>query len=155
MSNSENPITRELLHRAYIYTVASWAVDTREVAANLETTNAHADALLRKLQSKNLVESEHINNEKNLTWQSYYDADNDNRHNWETLANADFNEAFPGETIETSQGGGGARYTIEQISLGVEVRKAGGTWREAAAAAGLGPASAYYFSTVLKARGIK
>lgn len=140
---------RETLNEIYLYVVRNWAVGAGEIANGTDRSVTAVNAALRKLAKARLVEGTHVNNERATTWQSYYDIENED--GVEAKAARDFAEAFPGEpeTKTAHKGGGGPRYTPEQIGKGVELTLAGETAK--AVAAKVGVKSPNYFRKVVKA----
>lgn len=149
MATGKKFTERESLEQVYMYVVRNWATDAGEIADGLDRSVGAVNTLLKKLATARLVEGTHVNNERKLTWQSYYDVENEDGA--EALAARDFAEAFPGEpeTKATHKGGGGPRYTPEQIAKGVKLTVEGGTAKAVAAAVGV--RSPNYFRKVVKA----
>lgn len=152
-TDSKTP-NRDQLFAAYKYVVNNWAVETAEVAEGLGTSVAYAKQLLGYLGG--LVEGTHVNGEKPITWQSYFDIENE--ANVPANSTKAFNKVFPkGVEVEFNaapktngrKGATGPRYTPAQIKKGLAARKAGKRNREVAEAAGV--KSPAYFSKVLKA----
>lgn len=144
---------RPKLRAAYMYVVNNWAVGAEEVAKSLKIETDEATKLLKALGG--LVEGTHVNGEKAVTWQSYYDIENSDKTKTLRSARADFAKAFPEPVVPGSsnrvgaKGATGPRYTEAQISAGIKAREAGKTNAEVAKAAGV--KSPAYFSKVLKA----
>lgn len=145
---SKKMTERESLHEVYSYVWGNWAVTAGEIADQLGLSVSRVNALLRKLNRARLVESLHVNNERALTWQSYYDIENED--GVEARAERDFAEAFPGEpeTRGGHTGGSGPRYTPEQIAEGVRLTLEGETAKAVALAVGV--KSPNYFRKVIK-----
>jgi hypothetical protein len=93
-----------------------------------------------------------------VTWQSYYNTQDYDPKGELKKAEADFNEAFPVEGPAPAPapakvarpGGGGPRYTEDQLRIGTKLTLEGKTAKEAAEAAGV--ASPNYFRRVVKER---
>lgn len=84
--------TREIDEKVYFAVLESWAVEAPEI---VRATDLDIDAVnrsLRRLQKRDLVESEHVNGEKALTWQTYFDIENDS--DADIGARAAFNAAY-------------------------------------------------------------
>lgn len=154
--------TRDDLRKTYMLVVKNWALTTADVADALKIETKDALARLRRIERTGLLESTHVNGERELTWQSHYDIENDDRANAVRDAGRDFNAQFPkGEEIKTGSGRGGfgPRYTDEQIIKGHEfaVAKARAgekvTHREVAEHAGV--KSPNYFAKIRRERGAK
>jgi hypothetical protein len=84
---------RKSLKKAYLFVVNNFAVSTADVAKALKVDTKEAKRLLDGLGS--LVEGTHVNQERELTWQSYYDIENSDPKETLASANADFDAAFP------------------------------------------------------------
>lgn len=141
---SQTADRRTRLHAVYMFVVENWAVDTADVKAKFEG----APSLLKTLKTKGLLVSNHVNEDKALTWQSMFDAEND--ADAEAKAEQAFNEAFPAKAEAAPakrKGATGDRYTPEQIKAGLAARKAGKSRKEVATAAGV--KSPNYFAGVL------
>jgi hypothetical protein len=145
---------RDSLRKAYLYVVNNWAVDASEVAEHLGVENSDATSVLKRLQSKGLVVGDRVNDERKLTWQSFYDIQNSDVKETRKSARADFDAAFPkGAPINVPNrlgqpGATGPRYTDAQIKKGLAARKQGKKNAEVAEIAGVKSPS--YFSKTLK-----
>jgi len=86
----------DLDRKVYTYVLLNWAVSAKDVLTGdlLAGTGAEAkdvNASLKRLENKGLLASEHINGERELTWQTMYDIEND--PDAETNGQADFDAA--------------------------------------------------------------
>lgn len=93
--------TLEFDRRVYRYVLLNWAVSANDILTGdiLADVPGHPkadlkmiNASLKRLQKKHLVESERINMEQTLTWQTYFDVDND--PDAETNGEAAFQAAY-------------------------------------------------------------
>jgi hypothetical protein len=146
MSTTKTQTTnlRPALRTAYLYVVDNWAVDASDIAKATKTDVKDVNKLLKRLERTGLLASTHVNGEKALTWQSYYDVQNGEKR---SDAIADFNKAFPakqpvaaGRTGVT--GATGPRYTEEQLTQAEKMRADGSTFKAIGAALGI-KATAY------------
>jgi hypothetical protein len=133
---------RPALRKTYLYVVDNWAVGTGELKdKGLDIRHA------KKLERDGLLATTHVNDERELTWQSYFDiANEDNRAD----AVAAFDAVYPkGQPVNSGggRGGYGPRYTKAQIRKGQTARRKGLSRKQVAAAAGV--KSPNYFSRLL------
>lgn len=153
MATGKHYTERETLNEIYLFVVRNWAVSAGEVAEALDRSVSAVNTALRKLNRASLVEGTHVNNERALTWQSYYNTQDYDEAGEIVKAQRDFDEAFPNDPKTKAEakrtGGGGPRYTPEQIGKGVELTLAGETAK--AVAAKVGVKSPNYFRKVVKA----
>jgi predicted transcriptional regulator len=142
---------RPALREVYKFLVDNWALSASDIADGTDREVKEVNSLLNRLARARLVDSLHVNGEKSLTWQSYYDTENQ-KGVWRKAAR-DFDKAFPkGEAITTGPvraNGSGPRYTEDQLAAGRDARIAGESWKGVAATAGV--KSPVYFSKVLRA----
>lgn len=141
---------REQLKAVYLYVVENWAVAADEVAAGVEREVKEVRADLNRLSRRGLVVGDKINGEKTLTWQSYFDIDNE--LDVPARAAAEFDKEFPEGSVKTGashEGATGARYTEEQLAAGKASREQGSNWERVAADAGVKAAS--HFSKAVRA----
>lgn len=144
------------LAAVYIFVVENWAVHASEVAEFLTAneTVKHApevNRLLKRLESDSLVVSMHVNEERALTWQSYFDVNNGDSMD---EAEQRFIDTYRIDVRTTAAASGrvgatGPRYSAEQLSAGRDAREVGASWPNVALAAGVKSPS--YFSNVLRA----
>ena len=118
---------RPALLTTYKYVVTNWAVTAAEVAAGTEQDAKEVTNLLKRLAGAGLLDSTHVNGEKSLTWQSYFDVNNEpNVSRRSTVA---FNRAFPKDqpvsAAPARNGVTGPRYTEEQLVDAEQMRAAG------------------------------
>jgi len=143
---------RPALLNTYKYVVTNWAVSAREVAAGTEQDPKATTNLLKRLQATGLLDATHVNGERELTWQSYFDSQNDKSAGRKSTAA--FNKAFPkGEPVEPASprnGATGPRYSEEQLVKAEEMRAEGLAFK--AIGHELGIKATAYLSTVLKRR---
>lgn len=149
--NAKTADLRPALRKTYLYVVKNWAVDADEVAKATGVEKTEAVKLLKRLQTKGLLDALRVNDEKVLTYQSYENINDDPQ----AMPNARkaFDAAYPkGEIVSAGavgrKGATGPRYTQKQIAAGLKARAAGKKNAEVAAAAGV--KSPAYFSKTLK-----
>ena len=144
---------RPALLATYKYVVTNWAVSAKEVAAGTEQDSKATTNLLKRLQATGLLDATHVNGDRELTWQSMFDVQNDKQAGRKSTAA--FNKAFPkGEVVHAGRTGGngatGPRYTEEQLVKAEQMRAAGESYKAIGLA--LGIKATAYLSTVLKKR---
>jgi hypothetical protein len=143
---------RPALLATYKAVVDGWAMSAREVADGTGLDPKATTRLLNRLRANGLVDATHVNGEKSLTWQSYFDSQNDKQAGRKSTAA--FNKAFPkGEVVSPAaerNGATGARYTEEQLVEAERRREAGETFKSIGQA--LGIKATAYLSKVLQAR---
>jgi hypothetical protein len=148
-TTTKQPTTRSQARKVYMYVVNNWAVYATDVAEGLNMPAKQVNQLLRQLERRGLLASTHVNSERTLTWQSYYDIENEDENDVRADARTAFDNAWPkGEKATTRPGGGGARYTPEQLKKAKAAKAKGGTRKQVAAAAGI--ASPNYLAKLLR-----
>lgn len=155
-------------YTTYMFVVDNWAVSAVEVAEAISAMPKRdlkkvggsmepkeATAILKRLEKVALTASTHVNGERTLTWQSYFDVNNgESREEAEATFSERVAVAPEGTAVRRGRapGGRGAtgpRYTAEQIAEGIELRRSGASWLKVAEA--MGVKSQVYFSNVLRA----
>ena len=140
---------RPALLATYKYVVTNWAVSAKEVAAGTEQDSKATTNLLKRLQATGLLDATHVNGERELTWQSMFDVQNDKQAGRKSTAA--FNKVYPkGESVSATSGRTGPRYTEEQLVKAEQMREAGESYKAIGLA--LGIKATAYLSTVLKKR---
>jgi hypothetical protein len=142
---------RPALFETYKYVVNNWAVSASDVAGGTGRELKEVNSLLRRLGG--LVVGDHVNGERELTWQSYHDVQNEKGA--QAASTRDFNKAFPkGEPVPAGRTGGagatGPRYTEEQLKDAEARREAGESFKAIGLA--LDIKATAYLSRVLKRR---
>lgn len=149
---SKHYTERETLNEIYLYVVKEWAVYAGEIADALDRSVTAVNTSLRKLERAGLLVGDHVNGERKLMWQSYYNTQDYDEAEELLKAQADFDDAFPNDPKTKADGeragGGGPRYTPEQIKKGIEMTVAGKTAKEVAEAVGV--KSPNYFRKVCR-----
>jgi hypothetical protein len=160
-SRSASLTEQDVLKLAAVYldVVRNWAVYAEDIVKHINDendpryTNTNTTAVngeLRQRQKLGLVVGTHVNGEKPLTWQSYFDIQNGEL---EEDAVAAFTAAVAPLLVPGSKaprvGATGARYTEEQIAKGLRARARGESNKAVAEAAGV--KSPNYFAKTLKA----
>lgn len=146
-TTTKQPTTRSQARKVYMSVLNNWALYATDVAEDTGMPAKQVNQLLRQLESRGLVASTHVNSERTLTWQTNHDVENDT----DALANgkAEFAERWPAKDAGTTRpGGGGARYTPEQLKKAKAAKAKGGTRKQVAAAAGI--ASPNYLAKLLR-----
>lgn len=145
---------RTLLFNVYRYTLLNWAVSEADIADGTKLDAKEVKRLTRKLATKGLLAGTHVNSEKSLTWQTFYDVEND--RGAIKAGEKSFAEAYPvDEPVKepvkkaTHAGATGSRYMPEQLEAGRKARESGAGWKQVAEAAGV--KSPHHFSNVLRA----
>lgn len=147
------------LAAVYMQVARNWAVYVEEIveAINSEddprfrgTNTVAVNSMLRQLEKLGLLASEHVNGEKPLTWQSYFDIENED--DAEENAEAAFIQTIAPLMVAGSKvprsGATGPRYTEAQIAAGLRARARGESNKAVAEAAGV--KSPNYFAKILK-----
>lgn len=133
----------------YMHVVRNWAVSAAEVAEDTGLSRKETNSLLRQLERKGLLASEHVNSERELTWQSYFDIENEQRV--PQRAAAAFRKAWPEDAPENGDTGSDTprpRYTDAQLAKAKAAKAKGGTRKQVAEAAGI--RSPNYLAKLLK-----
>lgn len=151
MSKSCN--IRPALFATYKFVVNNWAVYADDVAKGTDQDVKTATKLLERLRSVGLLATEHVNGEKALTWQSFFDVENE--ANVPARSTRAFNKVYPkdspvNEATTGRRGATGPRYSEDQLAEAERLRKAGHTMKDVAAA--LSIKSPAYLASVLKKR---
>ena len=147
------------LKKVYRYVLMNWAVSTKEIAAGTKLDVKDVRRLTKRLESKvapsgwTLLAGTHVNGEREVTWQTYYDIQNES--DAEKNGMADFDAVFPaGVKIaagSSHRGNTGPRYTDAQIAEAAEIRlDKGESWKEIARMVGV--KSPAHFSKVVRSR---
>ena len=144
--------TRSQAQQVYRFVVNNWAVSAEEIAQGTGLERPHVNQLLRQLKAhSNLVEGTHVNGERELTWQSYFDIENEQMV--PQRAGRAFKAAWPVDEPERTNGNTGSdtprpRYTEDQLAKARAAKAQGLTRKQVAEAAGI--RSPNYLAKLLK-----
>lgn len=67
---------REIDRKVYIYLFENWALYAKEIAAGVKLDAGVVAKSLNRLKGRALVDGTHVNEDKTLTWQTYFDVEN-------------------------------------------------------------------------------
>jgi len=138
---TKTPADRSELREVYMAVVKNWVVSAKDVAEITGQTLNVVNQRLRRLERVDLLASIHVNGERELTWQSYYDIENSDREETLNAASGDFTSKFPlSDAIEADRkhaGATGPRYTEKQLAKGAKLRAKGLSWAKVAAEVGV------------------
>lgn len=145
--------TRSQAQQVYRFVVNNWAVSAAEIAEGTGMERPHVNQLLRQLaRHGGLVEGTHVNGERELTWQSHFDIENEQQV--PLRAGRAFKAAWPVDEPETSSNGNTGsdtprpRYTEDQLAKARAAKAQGLTRKQVAEAAGI--RSPNYLAKLLK-----
>lgn len=146
-TTTRKPTTRSEARKVYMHILENWALYASDIAKDLAMPTKQVNSLLRQLDSRGLLASTHVNGERTLTWQTWHDLANE--QGALEAAKAEFAEKWPTKDAGTTRpGGGGARYTPDQLRKAQAAKAKGGTRKQVAAAAGI--ASPNYLAKLLR-----
>lgn len=149
---SQTEVTRKNLRAAFKLATANFSTDAKETAEVLKlSAPAVATKLFRILEARNFAASTHVNGERSLTWQTYFNVTDGQATMKEALAA--FDKEFPRDWTPSANGRVGAtgpRYEEAQIALGIKLTFEGKTAKQAASEVGVKSPS--YFRKLCKAR---
>jgi hypothetical protein len=146
-TNGKTITIRSQARKVYVAVLENWAVHASDITDQVGMDAKRVNTLLRQLERRGLVASTHVNEDRVLTWQTNHDVENDS----DALAagKAEFAQLWPRSDKGTTRpGGGGPRYTPEQIRKAKAAKAKGLTRKEVAAAAGI--ASPNYLAKLLR-----
>lgn len=92
---------RDDLHTVYAFVVDNFAVYAIDIETHTSIPRDKARSLLASLERKGLVVSEHVNSEREVVWQSYHDAMNEDGA--KEQSEVDFAAAFPEGSVKDTQ----------------------------------------------------
>ena len=142
--------TRSQAQQVYRYVVNNWAVSAQETAKGTGLDQALVNRLLRRLERKGLTASTHVNGEHELTWQTYFDIENE--QNVPQRAGRAFKAAWPLDEQERQANTGSdtprPRYSDDQLAKAKAAKAQGLTRKQVAEAAGI--RSPNYLAKLLK-----
>jgi predicted transcriptional regulator len=148
---------RDLLWSVYSHVLNNWAVGNSDIIEGTKLDKTEVNRLTRKLASVGLLAGEHVNSERSITWQTFFDVEND--RNAKRNGRRAFDKVYPkGEEVKVAaapvnaghRGNTGPRYTPEQIAAAVAARADGKNWKEVAVIAGV--KSPFHFSKVVRSQ---
>jgi hypothetical protein len=146
-TNGKVTTIRSQARKVYVNVLENWAQYASDVSADLGMDVKVVNTLLRQLERRGLVASTHVNGERTLMWQTYHDVENE--PNALAEGKAEFTAKWPRSDKGTTRpGGGGPRYTPDQLRKAKAAKAKGLTRKEVAAAAGI--ASPNYLAKLLR-----